>query len=57
MENGCKKCEALPSDKLCDMCELGQLEWDLETAQRAYIEKVNKILKEKQNELPNHSTS
>ena len=52
MENGCPKCEALPDDKLCDICELDMLQATAETASQKYIDKVNEILKEKQNELP-----
>lgn len=49
MKNGCPECEKLDDDKLCDVCELGMLEADVEFALHVYIDKVNKILKEKEN--------
>jgi len=50
MKNGCLECQKLPEGKMCDACELGLLESTAEAAVRDYIEKVNKIIKEKQNE-------
>lgn len=52
MDNGCPECAKLPDDKLCPMCELDLLQGTAEAAIHDYIDKVNKILKEKQNELP-----
>lgn len=50
MKNGCPKCAKLPNDKLCDVCELGMLEATLDAALNDYKNKLNEILKEKQNE-------
>lgn len=52
MKNGCPECEKLAGDKLCDICELGYLEATAEFAIHDYTDKVNKILKEKENESP-----
>lgn len=50
MKNGCPECKKLPDDKMCDMCELDMLQHTAQTAFASWIDKVNKILKEKQNE-------
>lgn len=49
MKNGCPECEKLPDGKLCDECELEQLQYTMEIAMSDYLKKVNKMLKEKQN--------
>lgn len=49
MKNGCLECEKLDDDKLCDRCELEMLQYTAEAAMQDYIDKVNKILKEKEN--------
>ena len=50
MKNGCSKCAKLDDDKLCDMCELGMLQWTMEAAQADYNNKVNEILKGKEDD-------
>jgi len=49
MKNGCPECEKLPKHKLCDACELEMLQWTAQTALEDYFDKVNEIMKEKQN--------
>lgn len=49
MKNGCPECEKFTGDKLCDVCELEMLQSTAETAVQDYIDKVNKIIKEKEN--------
>ncbi len=50
MKNGCPECEKLEDmDKPCDKCQLGYLEWTAEAAIRDYVNKVQEILKEKDN--------
>lgn len=49
MKNSCPECEKLPDGKMCDMCELAALQCYAEAAVQDYIDKVNEILKEKEN--------
>jgi hypothetical protein len=55
MKTGCPECEKLDDNTMCDLCELGMLQYTAETALQNYIDKVNKILKGKKDELPNSS--
>ena len=55
MKNGCPECEKLIGiDNLCDKCELGMLQCTAEAAMHDYVNKVNEILKEKQNDYQNN---
>jgi len=49
MKNGCPECEKMSDDRLCDVCELGMLQCTAQTAIDDYVDKVNEIMKEKQN--------
>ena len=44
MKNGCPRCEKLPNDKVCDICELEMARSTLDNALRWYSEATNKIL-------------
>lgn len=50
MNNGCPKCEKLPSGILCPMCEIGMLQCTVKAALADYVDKVNEILKGKKDE-------
>ena len=56
MKNGCPECEKLDGEKLCDRCELYSLQRTAEIAWDDYIDKVNKMLKEKKNESSTKTT-
>ena len=45
MNNGCPKCEKLPSGILCPKCEIGMLEHEAEAALKGLITGYRKLLK------------